>query len=125
MIATGGGLEVDAEPSVPCDLLSRHLECDSERACSSHRVVRVEVVAETLDLQAPRQLLGSVRAERNHREAQRRELGLDLAQLAELRVAVGSPAAAVEDQQRAGALHEFSQVDLLPGDRPHMGRRNR
>ncbi|MFT5441259.1 MAG: phage-related baseplate assembly protein, partial [Myxococcota bacterium] len=51
------------------------------------------------------------------RKAQARQFVFDLSQLPELRIAIRSPAAAIEDEKRASALDYFAQVDRFPGNR--------
>jgi hypothetical protein len=87
------------------------LKRDSERASSRERTVGVERVAEVVRLQALLEFGALVCADGDDRKAQLREFGFDLAQLAELRIAIGSPAAAIEDEQRAGFADEFRKVN--------------
>jgi hypothetical protein len=87
------------------------LKRDAERASSREGTVGVERVAEVVRLQALLKFGALVRADRDDRKAQRREFGLDLAQLTELRIAIGSPAAAIEDEQCAGFADEFRKVN--------------
>jgi hypothetical protein len=56
-------------------------------------------------------------------KAEGRELGFDFAQLTELRVAVGSPAAAIENQQRPFLSHRPGEFDrfALYGRQIHRG----
>ena len=93
-------LQVDAEARVPGHVGVVELIDDSEGACRCERAVGVEGVAEVVLLAALHELRGLIGADGDHRKPESRELRLQLAQLAELRVAVGSPTAAVEDQQR-------------------------
>jgi hypothetical protein len=104
-------LEVDPVLQVHLHLVIVELKRDSERASSRERTVGVERVAEVVRLQALLEFGALVCADGDDRKAQRREFGFDLAQLAELRIAIGSPAAAIEDEQRAGFADEFRKVN--------------
>ena len=104
-------LEVDPVLQVHADVVIAELKRDAERASSRERTVGVERVAEVVRLQALLEFGALVCADGDDRKTQRREFGFDLAQLAELRIAIGSPAAAIEDEQRAGFADEFRKVN--------------
>ena len=103
--------EVDPVFEVPANLVIAELERDSECASGRERTIGVEPVAEALRLPALLEFGGLVCADGDDRKTQCREFGFDLAQLAELRVAIGSPAAAIEDEQRTRFVEEFRKVD--------------
>jgi hypothetical protein len=111
-------LEIDPVLGVLGDVRVIELIDDPESASDVESTVRVERVAEPLDFEALLELLGSVGAQRNDLEPERRQLRLDLAQLTELRVAIRSPATAVEDEERATfadrrlEVHRFSENGL-------------
>jgi hypothetical protein len=98
VIATGRLLQVDPVLLVCADIGITELERDPECSGCRERGVGVERVTELVLLQAIRQLCGSVRADCDDGKSELGELGLDLAQLTELRGAVGSPAAAIENE---------------------------
>jgi hypothetical protein len=105
------GFEVDPVFPISADVRIAELKRDTEGARGREWAVRIERVAEPLRLPTllkPGWLVG---ADRDDRKAQRRELGFDFAQLAELRIAVGSPTAAVEDEQRAARADELREID--------------
>ena len=60
-----------------------------------------------------REFGGAIGADGYDLEAEGREPALDFAQLAELRVAVGSPASAIKDEQRPTFAHRPSEIDRL------------
>ena len=99
--------EVDSVLQIHLDLVIVELKRDSQRASGRERAIRIERIAEVVRLSTFLKLGGLVRADRDDRETQLRQLVFDLAQLAELRIAIGSPAAAVEDEQRARFADEF------------------
>ncbi len=103
--------EVDTVFQIHADVVVAELKCDSKRASGRERAVGVERVAEVGRLQTLMEFGGLVCADGNNRKTQCREFGFDLAQLTELRIAIGSPAAAVEDEQRAGFAGELRKVD--------------
>ena len=110
MFLTGCRFEIDPVFQIHLDLIVVELKCDSKRASGRERTVGVERVAEVVRLQALLELGALVCADGDDRKTQRREFGFDLAQLPELRIAIGSPAAAVEDEQRTGVTDEFRKV---------------
>jgi len=111
MIMAGGRREVDSVLQVFGDIAVTHLIRDAEGARRRKRSIRVEGVAEPLRFQALLQLRGSVGADGDDGKAQGGEFRFDLAQLAELRVAVGSPTAAVENDEGAVLANHLSEVD--------------
>jgi len=115
-------LEVDSVFQVHADLFIAELERDSERAGGQQRTVGVELVAEVARFQALLEFGDLVCADGDDRKSQRCQFGFDLAQLTELRIAIGSPAAAVEDEQRAGFADEFREVDARSVQREDVHR---
>jgi len=103
----GCRFEVDSVIQILLHIVVAELKSDSEGARGRERAVGVERVAEVAFLQAAPEPRGLVRADRDDGKPERRELGFDLAQLTELRIAVGSPAAAVEDEQRTRIAGEI------------------
>ncbi len=116
--------EVDPVFQVLADLVIAELKRDSERASGRERTIGVERVAEVGRLQALLEFGGLLCADGDDRKTQCRELGFDLAQLAELRIAIRSPAAAIEDQQRTGFADEFRKVDDRSVHRANAHRRH-
>ena len=108
---TGGRLEIDPVSPVLRHLRVVELEDDPERARGRERAVGVEAVAEISRLQALRQPGRAVGADGDYRKTQLRELGRCFAQLTELRVAVGSPAAPVEDEKRPAVVQHLREID--------------
>ena len=102
--------EIDAVVQVLPDIIVTELKRDAERASGRESAVRIESVAEVVRLPALFELGRPVGADRNHRKSQLRQLVSDFAQLTELRIAIGSPAAAVEDEQRTGVTDELRKV---------------
>jgi hypothetical protein len=90
--------EVDSVFPIFLDLVIAELKCDSKRTGGRERAIRIERVTEAVRLQALLEFEGLVGADGDDRKTQRCEFGFDLAQLTELRIAIGSPAAAVEDE---------------------------
>ena len=111
MFSTRCRFEIDPVLQVHLDLVIAELKRDSERASSRERTVGVERVAEVVRLQALLEFGALVCADGDDWETQLRQLVFDLAQLTELRIAIGSPAAAIEDEQRAGFADEFRKVN--------------
>ena len=105
------GFEVDAVLQIHLDVVIAELKRDSECARGCEGAIRIERISEIVRLSTFLEFGGLVWTDRDDRESQRLQLVFDLAQLAELRIAVGSPAAAVEDEQRTGLAEEFGKVD--------------
>ncbi len=91
-------LQVDSVVGVLEHFGIAQLKRDSERPGRAERTIRVERVAQVVLLQAGGQGSGTVRTDGDDRKAELGQLRFDLAQLSELRIAVGSPAPAVEDE---------------------------
>lgn len=85
VIVTGCLLEIDPVLLVFANVGIAELEGDPERAGRGEGSIGVERVAQLLLFEAVGQLCGAVCADRKDRESQLRQLGLDLAQLTELR----------------------------------------
>jgi hypothetical protein len=101
------------------------LEDDSEGPRGREGAVGVERVVEALRLHTLPQGFGAVGADRDDGEAELCQLRFDLAQLSELRRAVGSPTSSIEDKQCALIAKDFRQVDRLSIERldAHGGNR--
>jgi hypothetical protein len=118
----GGGLEVDRVLPVLLDGGVVDAERDAERDGGAALGVGVEPPTETVTVDRLAQLLGSICRQRDDLIAQRLDLAFDLAQLPELRVAVGSPAAAIEDQERRLASDDRAEVRRGTVDARHRRR---
>ena len=110
MFLTRCRFQVDPVVEVLLYVVIAELKRNAERARGGQRTVRVERVAEVLRLPTLFEPGRSIGADRDDRKPELRELVFDLAQLAELRIAIGSPAAAVEDEQRTGSTDEFREI---------------
>ncbi len=104
---TGCRFEVNPILEVHADIVIAELERDSKCASRRERTIRIERVPKAVRLSTFLELGRLVRTDCDDRKAQLRQLGFDLAQLTELRIAIGSPAAAVEDEQLTGLAGEF------------------
>ena len=124
MFLTRCRFEVDAVFQVHPNIVIVELKCDSKRASGQERAVGEERVAKVVCLQALLETGALVWTDGDNRKTQRRELGFDLAQLTELRIAIGSPATAVEDEQCTGFAGEFRKVDGCPVQRADAHRRH-
>ncbi len=111
VIVTRSLLQVDSVVVVLEHFGIAQLKRDSERPSGSERTIRVERVAQVVLLQARSQASGTVRTDGDYRKAELGQLRFDFAQLSELRIAIGSPAPAVEDEQGTGIPHCFRKID--------------
>jgi hypothetical protein len=119
-----GRLEIDRVLLVLLDGGVVDAEGDAEREGRVGLGVGEELPVEVMPIDRLAELLRAIRGEGDDLVAQRPDLAFDLAQLPELRVAVGSPAAAVEQHQRGFAGNDRAQVggfaverlDLRRGD---------
>lgn len=114
-----GLTEVDTEALVPAPGVLIELKGDAECASSLESTVGVQGIPEPLGLTALDQLFRPIRADRDDRKPERGQLVLDFTQLPELRIAIGSPTAAIEDEQRTAIPHERRDVDPRTFDRTH------
>ncbi len=109
--------EVDPVLQIHLDLVIVELKRNSKRASGRERAIRIQPIPKAVRLSTFLEFGGLVCADRDDRETQLRQLVFDLAQLAELRIAIGSPAAAVEDEQRAAMAHQLHEIDRIAAHR--------
>ena len=108
-----GVFDVHAESLQSTDLGIIELKHDSERTRSRQRAIGVERVTEIFDRKTVDHLGWAIGTHCDDREAESRQLLLDFAQLAELRIAIGSPASAIEDDQRPVIQDHFGEIDPI------------
>lgn len=119
MALAGGACEIDAVARVLFARRCVQLKCDPKRTCCIEPTIGIEGVTQPLRLPAFTELLGAIGADRNDGKTELRELSLDLAQLPELRVAVGSPPATVEDEECTGLLAQAREIERVAVDVAH------
>jgi hypothetical protein len=125
MVRPCGIFEVDAISRVGRARHGIELKSDAEGSCRVELTIRIERVAEAFRLATLDELDRTIRTDSDHGKAELLQLCLDLSQLTELRIAIGSPAAAIEDEQRASLAEPSRKIDRFAVDRPDVGARYR
>jgi hypothetical protein len=117
-----GSLEIDRVLLVLLDGGVVDAEGDAEREGGVGLGVGEELPVEVMPIDRLAELLRTIRGQGDDLVAERPDLAFDLAQLPELRVAVRSPAAAVEQQKRGLAGHDRAQVGCFAVERLDLRR---
>lgn len=104
-------LEIDSKRPQLRDTKLVDLKRDAVRPRRVEGTVGIERIAKVLHLEACRHFLRSVGANRDYGKAKGQQLFFDFAQLTQLRIAVGSPTAAIENQQRSVFSKLACQID--------------